>query len=475
MVFHTNSPNLKHTQQQIPTAHLAQTMTLLSLNYLELTEKIERELADNPALEFIEGRHCPNCFRRLPPGATCPKCSFSLKNGDDAPIIFVSPPDNRYLPRKNGGDDAPDLTLSADTIDLPTFVLRQIIPELPKQDQPIAVHIVSSLDDDGFLSIPIHEVARYHHTTIEKVKKVARVIQKADPIGVGSENHQEALLVQLEVLGNDVPYPLMTRKVVEEGMGLLSKHQYTDMARMLGTTTSVAKEISSYISDNLNPFPARTHWGSARHFTNQAPAVYYQPDVIIKCHEGPHEPRLIVEIMWPLYGFIRVNPLYKQALKEAPEEKKQQWKSDFEKANLLVKCLSQRNHTLVRLMQLLAIIQKNFILHGDAQILPITRASLAVKLEVHESTISRAVSGKSVQLPSGKIIPISRFFDRSLHIRTAMKTIIEQESSPLSDTKIAKILADQGYPIARRTVAKYRAMEGILPAHMRRSLASLNL
>ena len=98
---------------------------------------------------------------------------------------------------------------------------------------------------------------------------------------------------------------------------------------------------------------------------------------------------------------------------------------------------------------------------------PLTRARLADELGVHEATVSRAVSGKNVQLPNGKIIPISTFFDRSLHVRTALKSIVHEENSPLSDTKIAKMLAEQGHNIARRTVAKYRSMEGILPAHLR--------
>ena len=98
-----------------------------------------------------------------------------------------------------------------------------------------------------------------------------------------------------------------------------------------------------------------------------------------------------------------------------------------------------------------------------------SRAAFAQELEVHESTISRAVSGKAVQLPSGHIIPMSMFFDRSLHIRTALKQIIEQETKPLSDTEIGTLLAEQGFKVARRTVAKYRSMEGILPAHLRQN------
>jgi RNA polymerase sigma-54 factor len=122
---------------------------------------------------------------------------------------------------------------------------------------------------------------------------------------------------------------------------------------------------------------------------------------------------------------------------------------------------------MIRLMQRLSVLQRAFILYGDSHLRPLTRAELAKELDVHESTISRAVSGKAVQLPNRKIVPLDMFFDRSLHIRAALKLIINQEANPLSDTQIASLLSHQGYPVARRTVAKYRSMEGILPAHLR--------
>ena len=92
---------------------------------------------------------------------------------------------------------------------------------------------------------------------------------------------------------------------------------------------------------------------------------------------------------------------------------------------------------------------------------------MAAELEVHESTMSRAVSDKAVQLPSRRIVPLAMFFDRSLHVRTALKQIIDQETDALSDSQIAELLSDMGFPVARRTVAKYRSIEGILPAHLR--------
>jgi RNA polymerase sigma-54 factor len=183
------------------------------------------------------------------------------------------------------------------------------------------------------------------------------------------------------------------------------------------------------------------------------------------------ETPLVVEVITPLFGTLRVNPLFRQALRQAPPEHSSEWQQAIDRATLLVKCIGQRNHTIVRLMELLATIQRNFILHGEVYLLPFTRARMADELEVHESTVSRAVSDKAVQLPTGRIIPLSTFFDRNLQVRTVLKQIINQETTAnFSDSQLADILKRQGYPVARRTVAKYRAMEGILPSHLRQPL-----
>jgi RNA polymerase sigma-54 factor len=204
----------------------------------------------------------------------------------------------------------------------------------------------------------------------------------------------------------------------------------------------------------------RTAAGSARE-------VYRSPDVIISLLNNTAESPLVVEVISPLAGKLRINQLFRQSLNQAPGDKVDEWQASLERAALLIKCIQQRNNTIVRLMQNLAQIQRTYILRGDAHLDPITRANLAEKLDVHESTVSRAVSNKAVQLPNGRIVPLSKFFDRSLHIRTVLKQIIAEEAKPLTDTQLAKLLKKHGYPIARRTVAKYRAMEGILPAHLR--------
>lgn len=464
-MFQYQSQATKH----LTTAHLAQTMTLLGLTVNELRQRIESELANNPALELIDEHRCPECHRKIRVTGSCPYCSKPQSTQAEEPIIFYSERQEFY-PTTMGtsGEDLPDDNFAPETQDLPTYVLRQIAPELAPEDRPIAAHILTSLDDDGLLAIPIFEIARYHHIPISKVEAILSQIQKADPIGVGSRTPQEALIVQLKMLAEIRTVPELAEQIIVSGLELLSRRQYGELARRLNSTSHKVEYTAKFISENLNPFPARSYWGDIRQGKNPTPQVYTNPDILFRLlDKNDVNSPLVAEIIMPIRGTLRINPLFRNALKQASEEKIGDWRSDLEKANLLVKCIQQRYHTIRRLVYELSTTQRQFILHGDVYLTPMTRAMIAEELEVHESTISRAVSNKTVQLPNGHIIPMEKFFDRSLQIRTVLREIVCNESRPLSDTQIAQQLKERGYDIARRTVAKYRAMEGILPARMR--------
>ena len=453
------------------TAHLAQTMALLELTVDELHQKVEAELARNPALELIDEFRCPTCHKVLHNNQPCPTCANTSAGSPEQPIVYLSCHEDFFTKTSSGSypDDLPDDNFAPDKEALPAYLLRQIGPELQVDDRQIAVHLLTSLDEDGFLTIKPLEIAIYHHVPISRVEKIINLIQHADPVGVGSLTPKDALLIQLEVLSETLSVPRLAEKAILAGIELLSPHHLPELARHLNIPVAHAKDIVRFISDNLNPFPGRAHWGDQTNAgsTNGQENTYHFPDIIISRVTEEEDSALVVEIAMPFYGSLRVNPLFREALQEAPSDKAELWQGDLEQATLLVKCLQQRNHTIVRLMQRLVVIQREFILCGDAYLKPITRADLADKLEVHESTMSRAVSDKAVQLPNRRIVPLSMFFDRSLHIRTALKQIIDQEAYTLSDSQIAVLLSGMGYPVARRTVAKYRSIEGILPAHLR--------
>jgi RNA polymerase sigma-54 factor len=452
----------------LTTAHLAQTMALIELSAVELEQKVNAELAKNPALEVKDTRRCSICDHQITESGICPRCNPPQSKQPEQPIIFVSPRYD-YVKSSSEDDSSFERDLPHAKEDLPTYVLRQIAPELKPEDRKMAAFILSNLDDDGLLDNQLIEIARYFHVPISRIEQVIRQIQRADPIGVGSPTTQDALLIQLEVLAENKPVPSHAAQAIKEGMSQLSRHQYPDLARKMGIGVHQVELIAKFISDNLNPFPGRAYWGDIREGRSEPPPVYTYPDAIISPVDGTPDPSLVVEVFSPFAGILRVNPMFRQAIKQVSEEKADQWKSDLSQAELLVKCLQQRTTTIVRLMRRLAVLQREFILNGDRFLHPLTRASLAEELDVHESTISRAVSNKAVQMPNGHIIPLAKFFDRSLQVRTALKQIIQEETTPLSDNEISGLLSEQGFSVARRTVAKYRAMEGILPSHLRKS------
>lgn len=455
----------------LTTAHLAQTMTLLSLTVGELRQEIDKELSQNPALELIEERHCPMCGRPLQSSGPCPVCSTARSENEEEPVVFISPrEDFRYHSDSGESEyDSGEMTSAGD--DLPTFVLRQISPELEKDDRKIAAYILLSLDEDGLLAVSIASIAQYFHVPVSRVLEIQKAITHAEPVGVGSVSVKDALLVQLEVLSETQKVPALAYEMIATQMDLISRKHLSEIARNLGVSQRVVEETVHFITENLNPYPARSHWGNHRQPEEANNLAYHEPDIIITQLNDKTDSPLVVEIVLPISGTLRINPLFKSAVQQASEEKKDEWKNDLERASLFVKCLQQRNHTVLRLMKRLVTLQKDYILFGEKFLRPLTRAFFATELDVHESTISRAVSGKTVQLPNRRIVPLEKFFDRSLNIRTVLRDIISEEQHPLSDSELVSILETQGFNVARRTVAKYRAMENILPAHLRQGLS----
>jgi len=458
------------------TAHLAQTMSLLEMPATEIRQKIRTELANNPALEIVEDSRCPSCGRTLSSPGPCPVCSQPFDTQVDEPIVFISSPDDFPTQfRNNGGlkstSDVSFEGMAAVEEDLPSYVLRQIAPEIEEDERLIAAHILNNLSEDGLLTVPLEEISQYYHVPLSRVTRVADIIKHAEPTGVGASSPQEALLIQLSLLREDTKVPYLAEEAIRIGLKYLSKHSYRNLAKELNTSLDHAQEIAEFIRANLNPYPGRAFWGDHRQPTENQTRAYHQPDIILKEVENSANHRIMVEIISPYRGSLRINPVFRKAQKQAPEEKSEAWAKDIEHASLLIKCLQQRNHTMEQLMTELVKEQRNYILSCDpAKMQPQTQAEMSELLGVHESTISRAVSDKSVQLPNRKIIPLKQFFDRSLPIRTTLLRLVENEETPLTDTELAEELSTAGYNIARRTVAKYRAMEGILSSRMRQKV-----
>ena len=453
----------------LTTAHLAQTMSLLLLSNLELREKVLSELSDNPALEMLDERRCPTCRRRLQSQSRCPICSQTKSN--EEPIVFLSPRDSfsgRGL-RRHTDEDLPDLEPAAPE-DLAIYVLGQLAADLKEDERSLAAYILASLDDDGFLSDPAPFIAQATRSPLPKVKHILGMIHRTDPPGLATSGPQECLLAQLDVIADDCILHNTAREILQNHYKLMGHKDVEHIAKSLEMPESRIRQAIEFIQENLNPYPARAYWGTGRQPSPADPNVFHSPDIIISHNPADPDGPLLVEILSAVSGFLRVNPMFKKAkpMESEDEEISEAWAKHLERASLFVKCMQQRNNTMRQLMRILVAKQRQFILEGDRYLIPITRAALADEIGVHESTISRAVANKAVALPSGRIVPMSQFFDRSLSVRDRIKEIIQNEKKALTDDQIAAKLEKEGIIIARRTVAKYRSMEGILPARLRK-------
>ncbi|MEW6651047.1 MAG: hypothetical protein AB1453_12775, partial [Chloroflexota bacterium] len=356
-MFQIQSPSIR----TVTTAHLAQTMTLLNQTVGELYQQIQQELT-NPALELVEERRCPNCHRSLTGHGECPVCSRPNSMAAEEPVVFVSPREEFYSSGSGSAELIPDEPVSPIVEELPVFVLRQIAVELEGEDRKIAAFMLTHLDEDGFLTISPVEVARYFHVPISRVERIKQMIQRAEPVGVGSSGPQEALLIQLELLSDSHSIPPLAREIIAQAMDLLSRRQYAEIARKFSVSVSRVQDMVKFIGENLNPFPARAHWGDVRQPSPKTGEVYYHPDILISYLNNSAQNPLMVEIVLPIRGYLRINPLFRQAARLAAEDTRIGMKSDLERAALFVKCLQQRNHTMQRLMQRVVSIKRDFIL-----------------------------------------------------------------------------------------------------------------
>jgi RNA polymerase sigma-54 factor len=460
----------QHTSQDLrhlPTAHLTQTMSFLQLSAAELEMTIATELARNPALELVEELRCPNCGKRLT-RQPCPTCA--APGEPERPVVYLSPREPRAHSPANSEIEPRD-ACAHETLD--EYLLRQIGPQLTREERPTAAYILAQLDENGLLSESPPEIAAYLGIALSRVERVLSLIQRADPPGVGARTPEESLLIQLDCLSDSVPASMaaLARAIIQRHFDLLGKRDHAQIARRLRVPRSAVEAAAHFIQRNLTPYPACAFWGDGKLPGADDGTAFRDPDISVSLFNQTPGGPLMVEVFTPFSGWLRVNPALKAALAECSDEERGKWSAAVEQAALITKCLQQRNHTMRRLMQIIAEEQREFILGGDRDLRPLTRARVAKALGVHESTVSRAVAGKCIALPSGRIVPLSKFFDRSLSARDRVREVVERETRPLTDDEIAAALAGEGIHIARRTVAKYRNMLGILPANVRARLS----
>jgi RNA polymerase sigma-54 factor len=333
----------------------------------------------------------------------------------------------------------------------------------------VGEEIIGNLDDAGFLKVPLVEVAQSAQVDYELAQKTLTLIQSFDPVGVAARDLRECLLIQLERLGKSGELEAV---MVGQYLNELGRKKYQDIARGLKVPLERVQAAAQFIA-TLQPRPGSAFSSDDKQNVVQAELAVSKngDDWIVIMNDDP-VPRLRIS---DTYKDLLVNNGHDPSLREYLKEK-------IRAGKFLIKCLHQRQQTIFNIATEIVKRQRAFFDDGVAHLKPLTMNQVAEVVGVHETTVSRAIANKYVQTPFG-LFDLKYFFTpgyqtasgevmSNTSVKEAIQELIARESThkPLSDQEIVKILGERGIPLARRTVAKYRAELGLLPSNLRRSI-----
>ncbi|WP_327632963.1 hypothetical protein OHB24_23495 [Kribbella sp. NBC_00482] len=405
---------------------------MLMMPYAEMRSAVEDELSSNTALERLEIGDCPICRGRWQ--SACVACSPSVARAGSA---------DRGLPDST---DTPATEPDTDAL------IRAAGLETAADDRPIVEYVVGSLDRHGLLDRPCAQLAAELGVAESTVTRVLAVVRRCGPPGICAIDSSECLLFQLDALGLDDQRVRLARQVIGNHLPELARGRYASIAAALGVSRGEVRAVLELIRDRLRPYPA---------FDGNAPAVtaYVVPDVVIREHDRIAG-EFTVELVESALTRLRVRPTVGRRNRSGSSESVQEARSFLAQ-------LRDRWDTLRRVAEYAVHRQQRFLREGAVGLEPLTRAEVAAALELHESTVSRAVTDKYALLPDQTVVPLSRFFGSGGGADHALRTLLEAADGPVSDQQLADLLRDKGYPLARRTVAKRRAKLGFAAAALR--------
>jgi RNA polymerase sigma-54 factor len=444
---------------------------ILSLSRQELEAVIGQELESNPALEVNEEATCPICGGVLE-GSFCVTCMKSHAEETRADS-YDDYPEQLYTQSvtREDSDDFDPMTLVGDNVSLRDQIALDITTMLSESQIEIAEYLLDCIDERGFVDACLEEVAALFEMPVAEVEQILFAIQLLAPVGVGARDLRECLLLQIAHLrGQNKDVPPFVDEIVDRHLHDLGGHKFGLIARELGVTSEVVETARDFIRGNLTPFPLQNQ--EARQWRAPLESPYVAPDVVISIKDG----ELVVEVVETRQAQLRVNSLYDQMARAAlasrknsalDEDTRTHVREHVARAKLFLGNVRQRHETLARIARCVAELQEDFLRGGVRKLRPLTRATVAQQVGVHESTVSRATANKYVMLPNRKVIPFSDFFTPSLSVKDMIKEMIEQETDSLTDKRIVEMLKRRGVRIARRTVAKYRSELNILPSTLR--------
>jgi len=489
--------HLKLAQKQILTPGLVQMVSVLALNRLELREMITQEMVANPMLEELtdetqvaEQDYSEETFikaetEKVPETEPAnPFDEFDLNsffnqyldsgggNGNGEHEVIEKPSFEKFISSPQGLTEHLNWQLSV-------TVCNETVRD-------IADIIIGNLDENGYLTASLEEIAKNGDYSLEDVEEALATVQEFDPLGVASRNLRECLLTQLRTLD---PQNALAQQIVSECMPkrpmaateeeqqsaesplakLLQGNQLKEVARALNRPIELVKRAMEVIR-GLDPRPGLRY--------NKTQARLVEPDVYFrKMDEGWH-----VFMNEDDVPQLRLSHVYRKLLARdaADREVRNYVKERFSAALQLMKSIEQRKHTILRVCQSIIQRQEEFLEYGADHLKPMMIKEVAEEVGVHPSTVSRAVSSKYAHTPQG-VMELRSFFSESVNgpegggmslqtLKRLVKKMIEEEDTahPLTDDQIAKKLAEGGIQVTRRTVAKYREDLRIPSTHQRR-------
>lgn len=441
-----------------------QGLSILAMPVAELQQTIEVEMLENPVLEVDE-------LESEPLDGEEPLDSAEEERSWDEWLEMYEDLDQiePTAPRDPNAEHANTEEFVGGVQTFDDYLIGQLaLLDLSADVHNAAMAVVGSLDDDGFFTGSLDEVAALVGATVEDAEKGLDAVQQLDPPGVGARDLAEALCLEMESLGLDEP--LLTR-IIKEHLDDVAGNHFRKVARALRIDEDEVRRLVELLR-SLNPRPAGA-------FSPGPSPGYIVPDVTIRRFDDEW---LIIPNNEAL-PTLKVSPRYRAMLKTgstADDETKRYLKDKIRSAESFIRNVDRRKDTVSRITQIILEAQRDFFEDGKGPLRPLRLEDVAVEIGVHLSTVSRGVTGKYMATPYG-LFELKHFFSGGYRTSTGMdvaattikqrlKEIVRDEplAKPYSDQKIAELLTAEGVVVARRTVAKYREEMGIEPSWARK-------
>lgn len=449
--------------QQTLAPQLQQSLHILQAPMLELRAIVQAEMAVNPVIE--EERTEPSLEDKQREMEEFQQEFERLAKLDDEWRDYMAQGSHRSQEDEERRQFFFDSIAGEET--LQQHLLEQVrISDWPARDRKLAELIIGNIDDLGFLQSSVEEMARNTGLAEDDLSRVLAGVRQFDPVGVGASDLRECLLLQLQRQGRE---DSIEYRIVFSHLDDLGKRRFPEIARRLGTTVEQIQKSANFIA-TLDPRPGQRF--------ASAPHQYVLPDVAVEKIDGEWQ----VSLNGEQIPHLRISNTYKDLMARdgSSSEVHEYIRDKIRSGKFLIKSIHQRQQTISNIAHEILERQKPFFEEGPSALKPMTMVQVADAVGVHETTVSRAVAGKYMTTPWG-LYEMKSFFtpgyqraDGEVLSNTSVKNTIadlvrgEDPRNPLSDKEIVDLLTEQGIPIARRTVAKYRAELNILPSNMRK-------